>query len=460
MPGQYRILHLSDIHFRQKCNGNVVLHDDVRNELFHDASKVREELGDADAVVVTGDIAYSGRREEYEEAGDWLDQLCGAVGCPEHSVQVIPGNHDINWSEVTPTVEDLHARITNAHPNELDARISERFHNDKVAYSALLAKFGNYREFANRYGKDFDSGEHPYWADDIRGLGPPVIRVIGMNTVLFSGKGDVKGKLALGQNQYTTLRRISDIEYMILLHHPPEWFKDNEKALNYFENRARIWLMGHEHTLRVNRSANMQGFERLEVHAGAVCPQTEDGYEFRYNWLTLSVSATEAGYKLIVVFWPRVWTFASTEFVADTNRLQGQEHKDFSLLLSGETAEMVLDGRTEANEDHIVPSLVDPDVEEPSKSEGRQCIARGDRGFRRLQFLFWRKLDRNQRVHVLAELNMLPEDFQMPPVWLRRGLDAARHQGRLRELWDTVMSHLPVEQREPNPFERRTQTDA
>ena len=447
MPDQYQIVHLSDIHFRQECNGDPVLHDDVRNELLLDARRLREKLGDADAVVVTGDIAYSGKKGEYEQAGDWLDQLCTAIGCPEQSVQVIPGNHDIDWSKVTPIVEDLHSCITDALPNELDARISERFHKDEVAYNALLAKFNNYREFANRYGKDFESGECPFWAEDISTLGSPVIRVVGLNTVLFSDRHDAKERLALGQNQYI-LRRDNDVEYIVLLHHPPEWFKDSQQSRSYFENRARVWLMGHEHTLRVNTSKNVQDFERLEIHAGATNPPAEDGYEFRYNWLTLSMCSVEDKRQLVVALWPRVWTLASTGFVADTNILQGQEHKDFSLVLS----EAVTEAEEESEENHIVPDLVDPDEGELSVSENERCVARDDGDFRRLQFLFWKKLDRNQRILVLAELGILPNDFQMQPVWLRRGLDAARYQGRLRELWDSVMRCLPDDQKESNPF--------
>lgn len=49
-------------------------------------------------------------------------------------------------------------------------------------------------------------------------------------------------------------------------------------------------------------------------------------------------------------------------------------------------------------------------------------ITRDNKDFRRLQFLFWKKLDRNQRIRVLAELDMLPYDFEAPLVWLRRGV--------------------------------------
>ena len=85
-------------------------------------------------------------------------------------------------------------------------------------------------------------------------------------------------------------------------------------------------------------------------------------------------------------------------------------------------------------------------------AEDNRGVTQNDSRFRRLQFLFWKELDRNQRISVLAELDMLPDDFEAPPVWLRRGLDAARRQGKLQELWTSVMLCLPDNQQKHNPF--------
>lgn len=144
--------------------------------------------------------------------------------------------------------------------------------------------------------------------------------------------------------------------------------------------------------------------------------------------------------------WPRVWALASTGFVADTNVLQGEDHKDYHLALPEVPTKV-----EKTQENCVIPNLVDLDEEGLAVIENG-CVTKDDSNFRRLQFLFWKKLDRNQRVLVLAELGMLPDDFQMQPVWLRRGLDAARYQGKLCELWDSVMRYLPEDQKETNPF--------
>jgi hypothetical protein len=343
-------------------------------------------------------------------------------------------------------VEVSHNLIANANPDELDTLISSSIYRDEMACKMLLAKLDNYLEFANRYGKDFVSCEKPYWIQDALGLGSPVIRFVGLNTVLFSDKHDAKGRLALGQNQYI-LPRCDDVEYVVLLHHPLDWLGDCQRARDYLGSRARIWLMGHEHTLRA-QDAETKGFERLEVYAGATNPPTEDGYEYRYNWLVLSVRTVNDGRQLAVSFWPRIWDPSTTRFIADTSYPEGQEYRDFYLSLARAESQSA----EEVTESLVTSSPVGPFMEGASLPENEHYVTRDDKDFRRLQFLFWKKLDRNQRVHVLAELGMLPDDSQLQPIWIRRGLDAARHQGKLRELWDSVMSRLPTDQREPNPF--------
>lgn len=456
MAGQYQIVHLSDIHFRQGRDGNAVLHKDVRNELILDVGRLKDRLGNADAVIITGDIAHSGREDEYEQAGDWLSDLCEAAGCPELSVFVVPGNHDVDWTKITKSVEDQHSNLASVAPSQVDGHISSRFYDDPDASHILLKKLNNYQAFANRYGRSFESCKTACWIHETPALGSPILRFVGLNTVLFSDKCDTRGRLALGKSQYIAplcRDRERTVAHVVLMHHPLDWLKDGQQARPWFESRARIWLTGHEHTFGVSKIEGLQGIERLEIQAAATNPPAEDGYEFRYNWLTLSTCTEGASCRLTVAVWPRVWLLGGTTFVADRNILQGNEYKDFDLVLPDVSAETAAGEIEIPEENGTMPDLVSSDEEDSSVSESNQCVARDDGDFRRLQFLFWKELNRNQRIHILAKLNMLPDDFEAPPVWLRRGLDAARRQGKLQELWDSVMSCLPDDQQEHSPFQ-------
>ena len=46
------------------------LDDEIRNELERDVQQHRDSFGDTDVVLVTGDIAFRGAKDEYDLAYD------------------------------------------------------------------------------------------------------------------------------------------------------------------------------------------------------------------------------------------------------------------------------------------------------------------------------------------------------------------------------------------------------
>ena len=98
------LLHISDIHFKQGEAGDP---DDpnlgLRDDMIQDVLFMRAKIGrPADAILISGDIAYAGKVKEYDFAYDWLDsQLCPAAECSIEDVFVIPGNHDVDLKAET-----------------------------------------------------------------------------------------------------------------------------------------------------------------------------------------------------------------------------------------------------------------------------------------------------------------------------------------------------------------------
>lgn len=93
-------LHVSDIHFRRDSGAVTDIDDDLRNELLLDAKAFADEHGKPDGILVSGDIGFSGQREEYEIAATWTNRLCEAVGRDGLYVWCVPGNHDVDQSKV------------------------------------------------------------------------------------------------------------------------------------------------------------------------------------------------------------------------------------------------------------------------------------------------------------------------------------------------------------------------
>ena len=87
------ILHLSDLHL--KSEGNAIF--DKLDQL-KGVANVDGDVFQAGFIVISGDVAFSGKSEEYTLALKLIDQLRlslqGAGGVKEWHVVPVPGNHD------------------------------------------------------------------------------------------------------------------------------------------------------------------------------------------------------------------------------------------------------------------------------------------------------------------------------------------------------------------------------
>lgn len=108
-------LHLSDIHFRRKAGEIYDPFLGLRNELELDLKKVSSDhFEKITAILITGDVAYSGHPEEYAFATAWIEKIAKSIGLdPEADVYLIPGNHDVvrNVVAESPTIQGYHATL-------------------------------------------------------------------------------------------------------------------------------------------------------------------------------------------------------------------------------------------------------------------------------------------------------------------------------------------------------------
>ena len=87
-------LHISDLHVR---SGDSYDRHVVFRALVKAVRRFRDEDGRSpDIVFATGDIAYSGKPDEYLVATEFFDQLLDAAGLGRRRLYVVPGNHDVD----------------------------------------------------------------------------------------------------------------------------------------------------------------------------------------------------------------------------------------------------------------------------------------------------------------------------------------------------------------------------
>lgn len=119
-----RILHLSDIHFRVDRGWDA---DPVLRAL---ARFIRTEVERGlvpDLVVISGDLAFSGVKDEYALARDWLDrELWPALpdDLPRDRLLLTPGNHDVDRTKVKTGVRSIQNGLLEARSQDEIAAFS------------------------------------------------------------------------------------------------------------------------------------------------------------------------------------------------------------------------------------------------------------------------------------------------------------------------------------------------
>ena len=90
------VLHLSDPQFGQH---HLFSDDDAFKLLRDDLERLAERHKvRPDVLIVTGDLAEHGKKNEFDDALAFLEELTEYLGLERHRVVVIPGNHDVNWN--------------------------------------------------------------------------------------------------------------------------------------------------------------------------------------------------------------------------------------------------------------------------------------------------------------------------------------------------------------------------
>jgi calcineurin-like phosphoesterase family protein len=115
----FRILHLSDLHFGDRCRfydaAPEISARSAVDALYRDL--VRHRTGPVHAVVLSGDFSWQNEEAEFEAAKYFCHDLAGRLRVPISDFILIPGNHDITWSEKAKTAKE---RIRYLLPEEAE----------------------------------------------------------------------------------------------------------------------------------------------------------------------------------------------------------------------------------------------------------------------------------------------------------------------------------------------------
>lgn len=240
-------LQISDIHMRQRdeWSQDIVLHamaDSIRQHRCKGLT--------LDFILATGDLSFSGKKEEYELVKTFLDDLVGASGVPRERIFCIPGNHDVNRDRQKLCFQGARNALTS--PNTVDPVLTP----DNDDLSTLRQRQEAYRDFQNSYFVGQVRTPTPEGLAYVSSLtiDDVIIAIIGLNSAWLAegGNGD-HGNLLIGERQVTNaLEAAEQIDAHITIgmaHHPLHLLRDFDRtpAIRHITTHCDFYHCGHLH---------------------------------------------------------------------------------------------------------------------------------------------------------------------------------------------------------------------
>lgn len=297
------IINLSDIHIKSTST-------EVPDRAKHISGALKSKAEtDKLFVVISGDIAFSGKQEEYYIALEFFialkDELRQVFPDLDASFILVPGNHDCDFS--SPVVSARAILIDNFR-NRLDREVL-----DETIVELCCSVQQAFRDFEGVVGSIDDperSDVSVLYSDKLLSivrfnLGKFVLDFNLYNTAWMSSLEERYGGLVFPVECYRErmTTRYADVSVSVL-HHPPEWFAPHcsESFRSHLESTSDVIIHGHNHHLGQSQITNHISLEEtVYISSSAFVDDWSEINGFGTLWLDLS--GPQPAYEHSVFSW-------------------------------------------------------------------------------------------------------------------------------------------------------------
>jgi predicted phosphohydrolase len=295
MNSEITWLHLSDFHFGQETGKTrEFILQNFSDEFIYNVKTGIKRL--PDLLLITGDISFSGKDEEFNKFSDFYYKLLKDINWNPITL-VVPGNHDLDRSKIY-SMQDkaLYGNFHNYTSSyEADSEWKKDLNNELFndANSSILNKlFTNFLSFQKKiHPKEDDQRIEIIHYSHIPGdyyckINIPnklSLGIVGLNSAwLQCTNKDYENKLCIPKEQFifalpnNDLNLLNKNEYnILLLHHPPSWFS-NKYVEEFYSNifspsHFCLCLYGHMHKSRSEIKMICGGSPIFEIQADSIC---------------------------------------------------------------------------------------------------------------------------------------------------------------------------------------------
>lgn len=273
------LLHLSDIHIKTAKDPILKRASDV-------ATCVYSFLPDASHIflVISGDVAFSGEKEQYELAANFLHQL-ESVLRTETSVPitfiVAPGNHDCSFSLDSGARKLLIKAMEEVNPIAVDESIID-------TCTSIQKPFFNFRDALEN---NPEAQDDKLWRTSLYEIENKTVAFECLNVSWVSKINEDPGRLYFPIDRYTdNIHGSADVRFVVL-HHPLNWF--NQSIYRHFRIHVRqladIIISGHEHQGNVGLVFDAET-EKSAFVEGCVLQGDKDLSDSSFNIIQLDLT--------------------------------------------------------------------------------------------------------------------------------------------------------------------------
>jgi len=234
---QVVIVHLSDIHLDESGLPSG------RAATVGRAVKALESEAKACIVILSGDIAYSGKENQYKKASDFVVDLETEL-VRERNWEIlsvaVPGNHDCDFARDSQARQLLIDRIRSSALDVVEDSTVRLCTGIQAAFF----------DFADAISKRATQTRTDWLSwDTLATLTNVQLHIRCFNTAWMSTLTEDQGGLVFPVGSTSCVPSEADLSIAVL-HHPFNWFDSRNARLlkECVEKHADIILTGHEHT--------------------------------------------------------------------------------------------------------------------------------------------------------------------------------------------------------------------
>ena len=330
-------LHISDLHYKEETYDTKILFDEFLNDIDAWRKKYNNDQA-IDFIFITGDIAYTGIKSEYEIAQEKIKYILETTGCSKNNVFVVPGNHDLDRNKISMDENTLREKV------KVEKNGLEQLFKNYTNYKLLLNKFQDYNDFINNIGNPniiynpVNGNLDPWYSKRIT-LNGLSIRIIGLNTALLVDKNENNIDMSIYTMVYQLKKLMTDYDpdehIIVLTHHPNDMLfgDENLEVESLMGKHHMLHLYGHTHSNQTISKSFSQESNYLSLAAGCLYSK----HELINSYMIGAIDFTKNKLQL----WPRRWYHSSLKWRENPEWGDLDTIKSLTLDLPGRNVENV-----------------------------------------------------------------------------------------------------------------------